>query len=84
MSKTSTRHDDNVDLERVPRAIAATLLRRKARSLKPDENLMIAAAEGNPEAVAIVEAWRFKHPVRTVSSEEFEAMTERGRVTFHG
>jgi hypothetical protein len=53
-------------------------------SQKPGESMMMAAAMGNKEAIAIRDSWRFSIPVRTVTREEFAAMATRNEVTFHG
>jgi hypothetical protein len=63
--------------ERVPRSVAADLIRRKSPSLRPDIHMMQAAVQGQPEACAIRDAWRFNHPVRIVTGEEFEQIVER-------
>ena len=48
---------------------------KTAPSLRPDEIVMNAYLTGNPEAVEIVHAWRFKASratiIRTVSPEKF-------------
>ena len=55
-----------------------------APSLKPSASVIEMAARGNEEACAIRDAWRFCHPVRVVSREEYEALVEKGTMTFHG
>ena len=43
-----------------------------------------AAALGQPEAVAIRDAWAFSQPVRVMSRADFAKLVERNTVTFHG
>jgi hypothetical protein len=57
------------------------------RSLRVDENTMIAYCLGQPEAVETVNAWRFQANratrIVTVSREEYAQMIERqGSVSF--
>jgi hypothetical protein len=57
------------------------------RSLRVDENTMLAYVLGQPEAVATVEAWRFQAnrgtKITVVSLEQYAQMIERqGSVTF--
>jgi hypothetical protein len=75
--------EDSIDIEIVPRSVAAQVMRKKAPSLRPDLTMMMAAAEGQPEAVEIAKAWRFSFPTKVVTTEEFERMAENG-VTFGG
>jgi len=84
MSKKKTV-DANGDLpviERVP--VDARKALRSSASLRPGPAMMMAAAEGNQEAQAIRDSWRFNFPIRTVSPEELADICDRGRVTFHG
>jgi hypothetical protein len=39
-------------------------------SLRPDETVLDAFVEGNEIAVAIIESWRFRIPVRVVSADD--------------
>ena len=58
---------------------------KTAPSLKPGIAMMEACAFGQPEAVAIREAWRFSFPIKTVSREEFDSLVERNsQLVFHG
>jgi len=57
---------------------------KPAPSLKPSVNIIEMAARGNEEACAIRDAWQFHHPVRVLSREDYEALVEKGTVTFHG
>lgn len=79
----SVCEDKIVEIERVPRHIASATL-KKDRSLKPGVAVMEAAAEGQPEACAIRDSWRFQFPVHTVTIERHQCMIERNQVTFHG
>ena len=49
-------------------------LHRSALSLRPDATVMDAYIAGNGFAQAIVECWRFKFPIRTVTPEQFAEM----------
>jgi len=60
------------------------MVRKIPPSLNPGPSVIEAAAEGQPEAVAIRDAWRFNHPIRTVPPEEFYEIAEKGYTTFHG
>ncbi|MGF7180405.1 hypothetical protein [Tunturiibacter psychrotolerans] len=58
------------------------------RSLRVDENTMIAFCMGQPEAVATVEAWRFQEnrgtKIVVVSPEQYEHLATRNQVVFGG
>jgi hypothetical protein len=58
------------------------------RSLRVDENTMIAFAMGQPEAVETVLAWRFAANratrIITVSRERYEQIVNRNQVVFGG
>jgi hypothetical protein len=79
MSKKTV--DGELPIERVPRVVVDRL--KTARSLKPGESMMNGCVTGDPEAIAIRDAWRFSFPVRVVSRERFAEMEEKGRVTFN-
>jgi hypothetical protein len=70
----------------IPQRVPAHLALKTAPSLKPGESMMIAAAFGQPEACAIRDAYAFRENratrVKTVSRDEFAAMTNRNPVTF--
>jgi hypothetical protein len=57
---------------------------KSAPSLRPGIEMMDGCVVGNPEAIAIRNAWRFSFPVRTVSSAEYERIVARGTATFNG
>jgi hypothetical protein len=57
---------------------------KSAPSLRPGLQMMDGCVCGNPEALAIRNAWKFSHPVRIVSRDEFAAMVARNQVVFHG
>ncbi|SEB40905.1 hypothetical protein [Terriglobus roseus] len=71
---------DTVDIER----IAHKRLWKPAPSLKPGLTMIEQACRNHPEAVAIRDAWAFKHPVVKLSAEKFAALVAKGTVTFHG
>ena len=48
-----------------------------APSLRPGLPMMEAAAEGQPEACAIRDAWQFRHPVKVMTRAEYESLIER-------
>jgi hypothetical protein len=62
---SSLSDTDTVEIEHVPIQARAAL--KSAASLRPGESMMIAAAQGNKEAQAVRDAWRFSIPVRTVT-----------------
>lgn len=74
---------DEVDIERVPRHVAATAL-RPARSLRPGVSMMEAAAAGQLEACAIRDGWRFSYPVRILSRAEQDRFEREIPVVFIG
>lgn len=77
------KNHSSPDTDRPERIVASR--HRTQPSLRPDAVVMEAAAAfGQPEAVAIIQAWKFNQPVRTVSREEFAAMVEKGTVSFGG
>ena len=83
MSKLNkNRTDGEIGIERVPIQSRAAL--KAARSLRPGIAMMDGCLVGNPEALAIRDAWKFNHPVKTVSPEEFEQMVQKGTVEFNG
>ena len=53
-------------------------------SLRPDERVAFGAAIGNPYCKAIVDAWKPIFTVTKMRSEEFDSLSERATVTFHG
>ncbi len=61
---------------------------KTAPSLKPGVEVCEGCAAGNPLALAIAEAWRFKANratrIITVSRDEYAQMTEKAQVTFGG
>ena len=69
------------EIQRVPRHILSSAL-KAARSLRPGADVIEAAAAGNEEACVVRDAWRFNHPIRLVTPDEFECICERGRTTF--
>ena len=78
-------NDINIEIDAVietPQRIPAHLALKTAPSLKPGLAMMEAAAFGQPEACAIREAWKFKHPVKIMSRDEFALAVERGTVNF--
>ena len=62
----------------------AKSLPKSALSLRPNEAVMQGAAQGDPYAIAIRDAWRFNEPIRSVTQEEFARISAAGTVTFHG
>ena len=71
-----------VDVEKVPSRVYSRLP-KSALSLRPDLTLMDAFVAGRPEAVAIIESWRFHEPVVQISADDFEE-SQRERVVFIG
>jgi hypothetical protein len=56
-----------------------------APSLKPGVAVIEQACRHQPEAMAIVESWRFRHPVKTLAREEYTSLIARSEgVVFHG
>ena len=56
---------------------------RTAMSLRPSsESLMLAYALGDPETVAMIDAWRFRFPVTGLPADELEAVLNE--VVFYG
>jgi hypothetical protein len=79
------RFDDQLDeVIDKPQRLPASAAMKTAASLKPGIAMMQAAVAGQPEAVAVRDAWRFNHPVRVVSREEFTKMVERNPVVYGG
>lgn len=64
--------------------LSSSMMLKSAPSLRPGLAMMQAAAEGNKEACAIRDAWKFSYPIRKVTSEQFEAMVNRNPVVFLG
>jgi hypothetical protein len=77
------KDNDAVDIEKVPARVASRIRLKTPRSLKPDEKTMNAYVMGQPEARAIINAWKFSFPIRKVSRGKFEEMEQKGR-TVHG
>jgi hypothetical protein len=75
--------DSEVDIERIPVHQARAAMRPQP-SQKPGVSMMNACVDGNREAQAIRDIWRFNHPIKIVPPEEFERMTVRNQVIFHG
>lgn len=48
-----------------------------APSLKPGLPMMEAAAEHQPEACAIRDAWQFRHPVTVLSRDAYAELIDR-------
>jgi hypothetical protein len=46
--------------------------------------MMEAAVDGQPEAVAIRDAWAFRFPVTTMSATEYDAMVSRSEGVVFG
>lgn len=85
MKKSMKSHaaaDGELPIERVP-ARARQML-RAAKSLRPGQAFMEAVCMKSPEALLILDAWKPKLPIRTVSPEEFADICERGATIFHG
>ncbi|MBS1823427.1 MAG: hypothetical protein JST61_15885 [Acidobacteria bacterium] len=85
MKMTKTRavdSDGELKIERVPARARQVLC--AAKSLRPGPAMMEAAASGNPEAIAIRDAWKLSFPIRVVSRKEFEQICARGETTFNG
>lgn len=51
-------------------------------SLRVDEDLLVALADGDRRARAISEAWKFHEPVTLMDSQELDELSERCRTTF--
>lgn len=52
-------------------------------SLRPDESLMVALADGDIRARAIVESWRFNEPITVMDGDELDELIERCHTTFN-
>jgi len=61
---------DPVVIEKVPEEHRPTL----GLSLRPNESVMDDYIAKKAHAIAIIEAWRFRAPVRVVTPEEYAAM----------
>lgn len=61
-----------------------TNVRRTPLSLRPDEQVVMAAAEGNKQACAIRDAWKPRFTVTRMTSAEIAALSNRCSVTFTG
>lgn len=53
-----------------------------ALSLRPDELLAAACAEGNEIALQILECWRFSEPVTLMPANDFDELVRRNTFTF--
>lgn len=58
--------------------------RARPLSLRPSEQVVIAAAEGNKIACAIRDAWKPRFAVTVMSAAELAALSDRSSVTFTG
>lgn len=45
-------------------------------SLRPDINVMTAFITRHPAAVAIIDGWRFKYPIRSMTPSALDALNE--------
>lgn len=50
-------------------------------SIRVTEGLMVAALDGDPEAIAIIECWRYQYKVITVNADD-PILLREGMVTF--
>jgi len=82
MPKKKQDANGELPIERVP--IQARQVMRAAKSLRPGPVMMNACLSGDPEAQAVRDSWRFSHPVRVVSPEEFKRISEQGETVFNG
>jgi len=48
--------------------------RLRSRSLNPGPDILDGCFAGDPESLAIADAWRFRFPVRHVTQAELNAM----------
>lgn len=62
----------------------ATYVRRTPLSLRPGEQVVMAAAEGNKQACAIRDAWKPRFTVTPMTSAEIAALSNCCSVTFTG
>jgi hypothetical protein len=58
--------------------------RRVPLSLRPGEQVVMAAAEGNKQACAIRDAWKPRFAVTRMTSAEIAALSNLCSVTFSG
>ncbi len=52
-------------------------------SLRVDEDVLVAIADGDPRALAIQQSWKFNHAVVEMDSKELDTLFERCRTAFH-
>ena len=62
------------DKPSTPATYARCGVHRSALSLRPDRTVMEAYIAGDSYARAIVESWRFKFPIMTVTPERYAEM----------
>lgn len=82
MKKQKTLADGELPIERIPKDIRNQL--RAAASLRPGPAMMLGCILGDPDAIAIRDAWKFQEKVLIVSPSEYEDLCQRGYTVFHG
>jgi len=62
----------------------STNARRVPLSLRPGEQIVIAAAHGNKQACAIRDAWKPRFNVTLMTTAELATLSDRCHITFTG
>ena len=78
-----SRTAQNVTLDQVVSSHSSNV-RRVPLSLRPGEQVVMAAAEGNEQACAIRDAWKPRFTVTRMTGAEIAALSNRCSVTFSG